>query len=60
MTLLVAAAVTLTIPVAFRYLIDIGFIAGASGGRHFYRHFYIGNPSGLKYFFEVLSGVLAG
>ena len=33
MTLLVAAAVTLTIPVAFRYLIDIGFIAGASGGR---------------------------
>ena len=33
MTLLVAAAVTLTIPVAFRYLIDIGFIAGASDGR---------------------------
>ena len=33
MTLLVAAAVTLTIPVAFRYLIDIGFVAGASGGR---------------------------
>ena len=33
MTLLVAAAVTLTIPVAFRHLIDIGFITGASGGR---------------------------
>jgi len=34
LALLVAAAVTLAIPVAFRFLIDLGFTANTTGGKH--------------------------
>lgn len=34
LALLVAAAVTLAIPVAFRFLIDLGFTADTTGGKH--------------------------